>query len=449
MMRKVTFYLYLGLFSILASCDRILEEKSDRSLATINTPEELQALLDYGVIMHKSYVGAIGDVASDNFFIPDNSYLAHPGEAERAMYVWDRVPMGNLYWTSYQRILNANTVIHYVDIMDMSNSQRAQLLGSALFFRAYSYWDLTQVYAKSYNTPAIAEHLGPVIKLSPDVNEPIVRKSLHETYEIMIDDLKQSIALLSPTRQTYPSRPNKPAAMAMLARLFLSVNDFESAKHYAASSLFYIDDLLDYNTVDSTIKYPFELFNEEVLFFSTHRVSRLTREATLRVDSNLYDSYAAADLRKKRFFTKQADGYYGFTGDYAQSSGDHRFNGLTTAEVWLIKAECAARLGNFNEALKTIENFRRYRYRTENHTELNVTDINGLLEIIYAERNKELVLRGVRWSDMRRLEDKFLGGQTVVRVIEGKNYNKTYQELRDFAFLIPDDVIQLSGIPQN
>ena len=66
-MRKVTFYLYLGLFSILTSCDRILEEKSDRSLATINTPEELQALLDYGVIMHKSYVGAIGDVASDNF----------------------------------------------------------------------------------------------------------------------------------------------------------------------------------------------------------------------------------------------------------------------------------------------------------------------------------------------------------------------------------------------
>lgn len=431
------------------SCNDFLEEKSDLSLATITSENDLQALLDYAVTMNKAYVSAVGEVASDNFFIPTPYFNALSGEVERAIYTWGKVPLSNTYWVSYQRILNVNSVLDNLEKIPMSKNKYNELLGSALFFKAFSYWDLAQVFAPAYNPVNAGSVLGPVVKLTSDVNEPSVRLTLQASYEMMITDLKKSVSLLSVGKQPYPTRPNRISAMALLSRLYLSMNDYHNAALYADSALSIYSDLMNYNVITSTAKYPFEMFNEEVLFFSTHSIGSVTREAILRVDSNFYSAYDQYDIRKNLFFSKQTDGYMAFTGDYSKSNADPKFNGLTTAELWLIKAECEARRDQFKEALASLNWFRKHRYKRDNFLEITFVTKDDLLKEVYAERRKELIMRGVRWDDVRRLESKYLGREKLFRKIGDQLISIAIDDVRSFAYLIPEDVVNNAGFPQN
>jgi hypothetical protein len=66
---------------------------------------------------------------------------------------------------------------------------------------------------------------------------------------------------------------------------------------------------------------------------------------------------------------------------------------------------------------------------------------------ILTERRKELVFRGLRWADIKRLN---LEGANIslTRKLNGQTYTLSPNHPR-FALPIPDDVIQISGMPQN
>src|SRR5690606_38670464 len=79
-------------------------------------------------------------------------------------------------------------------------------------------------------------------------------------------------------------------------------------------------------------------------------------------------------------------------------------------------------------------------------------DAEHLLRIILEERRKELVRRGIRWSDLRRLnrDNRFrksiirrliLDGEERIFVLEPNSENYTYK--------IPREVIQITGMEQN
>lgn len=449
-MKNHKLILFLCWSSILfSSCENFLSEKSDGSLATISSVKDLQALLDNTSQMNMNYVSAIGEIASDNIFFPDQYYNAISSEPIRAVYIWGRIPLANTYWTTYQGILNANIVIHHADKIEMTSAQRNELLGSALFHRAFRYLDVAQIYAKAYSVGSAHSELGPVTKITPDVNELSFRPSLQDTYDMIIHDLNQAIPLLSVGVQPYATRPSKSSAMALLARTYLVMGKYEEALAYAEASLAIHDELLDYNQIRSTAKYPFDLFNKEILFQSTHSVGSVTREAVARIDSNFYRSYEEHDLRKRLFFTKQNDGYMAFTGDYTKSSADARFNGLTTAETWLTLAECYIRIGKIEDALNTINHFRKHRYETASYTDVDVDNKEELLILVLQERRKELIMRGVRWMDLRRLEPTYMPTEEIKRKIDDVIIEKSYEELKNVAFLIPQDVINRSSVAQN
>src|SRR5690606_27744117 len=121
------------------------------------------------------------------------------------------------------------------------------------------------------------------------------RTSLKDTYKQIIMDLEESVLSL-PNFVEFPTRPSKAAAFGLLARTYLQMRDYEQAKKYSDSTLLIKNELMDYNTVDSTLRIPFKQFNKEVLFhqnmFSVNGY----------VDDELYNSYQADDLRKTLYF---------------------------------------------------------------------------------------------------------------------------------------------------
>ena len=124
-----------------------------------------------------------------------------------------------------------------------------------------------------------------------------------------------------------------------------------------------------------------------------------------------------------------------------------RFSGLATDELFLIKAECLARAGNASGALSTLNDLLRARYAQGTFVDLHADDPQQALRLVLQERRKELVFRGIRWSDLRRL-NKEGAGIVLTRLLNGKTYTLPANSNK-YTLPIPPDEIALNGIEQN
>jgi hypothetical protein len=164
---------------------------------------------------------------------------------------------------------------------------------------------------------------------------------------------------------------------------------------------------------------------------------------------SLYNLYATNDRRRPCFYTVQADGVT-FKGNYAIRNTP--FNGLATDEIFLIRAECAARADNVTAAMKDLNDLLRTRWTkvsgVTTYVDQVAADGQDALNRILTERRKELVIRGVRWTDMRRLnrDDRFK--TTITRIVQGTTYTLEPGSYK-YVFPIPDDVIAATGMQQN
>jgi starch-binding outer membrane protein, SusD/RagB family len=202
--------------------------------------------------------------------------------------------------------------------------------------------------------------------------------------------------------------------------------------------------LIDYNSLSSSSSYPISRFNSEVLFHAA-QLPTLVYSGWARVDSNLYNSYASNDLRKTIYFKQFSDSTFYFRGSYDGSVS--LFFGLAIDEVYLIRAECEARLGNISEAMTDLNGLMVNRWLTGTFTPFTATNSQDALNIVLTERRKELLMRDSRWMDIKRL-NKEGGNIDLTRNLNGLLYHLTAND-NNFALPIPEYVISLTGIVQN
>ena len=69
------------------------------------------------------------------------------------------------------------------------------------------------------------------------------------------------------------------------------------------------------------------------------------------------------------------------------------------------------------------------------------------MALILLERRKELLMRGLRWMDLKRLNMEG-AAITLTRTVNGQVYTLPPNDLR-YALPIPEDVIAISGMQQN
>lgn len=442
----------LSFFSVVQySCKKYLDAKPDKSLATPQTINELQQLLDF----EENNIG----FPTNSVYSDDNVYFTEDGwksiffPDERLSYVWD----GNIDFTkdwapAYQRIFRANVVLNELaKINDKTASAQEynNVKGSALFYRAINFYELSQTFAVPYSPQSSSSGFGVPLKTSPNIDEVTVRSTIKETYDKITEDLKASIPLL-PASIIHKTRPGKAAAYALLARTYLVTNDYINAGKYADSCLQYYNNLLDYNDlaeVNPSSNYPFKVLNKEVIF---HAASNYVFDLlNSKVDSVLYDSYESNDIRKAAFFHDNGDGSFQFKGNYAQAGIILLFCGIATDEIYLIRAECKARAGKVQEAMDDLNILLNKRWKAGTFIGLTANTADEALRIILKERRKELCYRpGSRWSDLRRLntDDRF--SITLKRILGMDIYELVPNDNR-YTFLIPHSVISISSIQQN
>jgi tetratricopeptide (TPR) repeat protein len=281
---------------------------------------------------------------------------------------------------------------------------------------------------------------------------PSTRSTVQETYDQIIADFKEAAQLL-PDAGLYPTRPGKLAAFGALARTYQAMRDYVNAGKYADSVLLRNNYLIDYNTLSPSANPVFQPFHKEVIFYSRGTSNTLTTNLTGgRTDSNLVKSYVADDLRKSLFYSLNADNTYSFRGSYEGSAnGFWVFDGIATDEIYLIRAESRARAGNVNDAMKDLNDLLVTRWKkisgVSTYVDQTATDATDALNKILFERRKELVHRGLRWTDLRRLN---LEGAdiTLIRIVNNITYTLPPNDLR-WVLLIPQEVLNMANLQQN
>ena len=443
---------------ILLSCGekkKFLDEKPSSDVFIPNTIDDLRALLDNDV--YNNEMTELGTLSADEYYLMQGFWETLNAK-ERNAYIWatdifegqGRIRDYNL---PYKQVFYANVVLEEISKNSVPNASQVDLdevKGAALFIRGLAFFNVAQQFAGVYDKNSTGNEPGIPIRLTPEVDERTTRSTLKASYDQILDDLQQAVKLLPDSMPVLlRNRPSKPAGFALLARIYLSMRNYEKANQFADSSLKYCSKLISYDSINPGAFLPFTPLNNETLYqgrlntLSTV-VNGVTTPACV-IDSVLYKSYETNDLRKAIYFIKNTDGLPNMKGGY--SGTILTFGGLAVDEVMLIRAECLARDNKPGEAMSVLNNLLRNRYVRNTYIDKIAITSELALSIILEERKKELVFRGVRWTDLKRLNREGAGIR-LMRVLNGVTYRLEPNDPK-YILPIPPDVIALTGMVQN
>lgn len=447
--KQIAYFGLIVLALVQISCSKYLDKKPVQNITIPKTTADLQALLD-----NESFNGVSpGDLefVADNYYLTNQSWTTSASNAERLAYIWDgnaQPTSLNIWFAPYNSIYQTNFVLDQlpkIDVSDLDKDAYNNVKGTALFYRSFLFYQLAQLYCRPYSSSAAIDP-GIVLRMTPDVNIRSTRSTVEQTYNQILTDLKTAASIL-PTTALFFTRPNKAAAYGTLARVYLSMSNYDSAGRYADLCLNIKDTLLNYNNSNL----PAVISNPEILYlsFEAFAPNYLLSTRLELIDSSLYQSYDVNDLRKTMFFGSAGAGTYYWKGSYNTFSTDPSiFDGLATDEIYLIRAECRAKALNVTGAMDDLNKLLRNRWKLNTFSDLVATDATDALNKIRIERRKELLFRGLRWSDLRRFNLEGVNITTLKRIVNGTTYTLPPNDLR-WVLLIPDIEITRSGIAQN
>lgn len=440
--------LFLLMALHLCSCKKYLDEKSDKQLATPETVDDYQALMDaYRPVIAE--FACSGEVSADDYMISDADYSNLDADADKRLYTWqpdyvaERGAFGNDWNKCYTAIYVSNAVLHDLEAKKIPGTD--YIRGQALHWRAARYLDALQVWAPAYNSATAATDLGLPLRLDPDMNIPSKRATVQQTYDQVIKDLQEAIPLLR-VREIGVGRPTKWAAYGLLARAYLFMGSYELALQQVLEGLGLNDGLMDFNNLNPGDAYPIKRTNIEIGFLATMRITDHLYSDRPKIAPAFYDTYDNNDLRKTLFFKTGIGGDIMFRGNYYDQRGIY-ISGVTTDEMYLMAAECYARQNEVAKAMDMLNKLLKTRWKAGTYSNLTAASKEKALEIILKERRKELLFRGLRWPDLKRL-NRDGANITLSRTVEGQTYTLLPNDPR-YAIAIPEDIIELTGMPQN
>lgn len=406
-------YLFIVIVICLMGCSKdFLEDKPDKALLVPTTLSDFQALLDNTIVM--TVVPSLHVIAGDELNVTTNGSTLNA--IQRNAYFWEDdvyEATSNIpdWSTPYKQVFYANIVLDGLSKLNRLDDPSAYdyIKGSALFIRAHAFYQIAQVFAPPFSPSTAASLEGIPLVLSSDVNIRPGRGTLEETYARITEDLSLAYTLL-PINVPFKSRPNRPAALALLARTYLVMQDYFNAFKFADMALSFNSQLLDFNTLNSTAASPFPVVlpngNEEVLYFSQNVSYAILSSSIVKLSEDIKNSYDSNDLRKTLFISPTTGRYRGYIG-------------IANDEVYLIRAESNCRLDRLQEANADVNTLLVKRYQSGKFLPILLMDKEKLLQRILLERRKELINRGTRWSDLRRLNQFASTAIELKRVRDG------------------------------
>ncbi len=331
-------------------------------------------------------------------------------------------------WSYYYDLIdNANLILDNIDgasDIAMKTSLANNIKAQALTYRAFSFYQLVQLFSNRYEPGGANSHAGVPLVIASH-SDPQARATVAEVYTQINKDLDDAIKLF---QESTTSRPNKShinlnIAQGVKARVALTTGNYAVAienaqaakKGYALTSN-YGGGFNDAN--DSEWLWGAVLIDEQQTSYASF-FSQIDPMfggyATLGnhklISTELMDFMADTDIRKQLcqpeiymdedvfesdFSGKERVGYK-FSG-YGEWTNDYLY--MRAGEMYLIEAEANARLGKNAEAQGLI--YTLVVARDPEYTKPALTG-EDLIQHILLQRRCELWGEGQRLFDIKRL----------------------------------------------
>lgn len=426
-MRKRVQYIW----GIAVACAAVLFSSCDDYLGILPKGEKIPTTLeDYEAFIRYDY-NHICDFSQamylmNDFYIASNTLNAI--SLESINYNWmeneDRIAENDedetAYYYSYSSIFYWNLMIRDVqEATECTEGERQELIAQAKVLRAMNYFNLLNYYADPYEESTAAEKLSVPLITSPDMGAASEQVTIERMYEFILTDLTEALPYL-PEEGATVLHPTLGAGYAMLARVYLTMENYEDALTYAELALeqnnalydwrqYYEDNRTQLDDPDNySTSYPaIGLDNVEnyIFRYGTNNQKNFGQSGT----TNSLTTWRAAQFEEgdARFASKWKWRYMSPDTIYYGIRND-RFNGggLTTPEMYYIEAECIARQGgqdNIDEAMGILNTVRQTRFFKDVYQPLSATSVEEAVRLIIRDKANEYAQTPIPFWDARRL----------------------------------------------
>lgn len=414
-----------------------------------------------------------------------------------AAFLWDedfdRAPYmtetgsADLYSSCYNKIAKYNIIIQNINDSKGNETDKKEGMAQAKILRAYNYFYLINTYAKPYDPATAAQERGIILRDEFILEDVGVQKTVADAYALIQQDIEDALPGL-PHRALNTFRPDKSFGYALKAKVHLFKREFDQALQASLDCIKEAEgeghhQLWDMNTEYQTGLTEFKktdpqygmmpemYFEYGMPFYLPFRIMGVMMYFTTTYENpqNLFYQHGlnfmdpqAALIRKPvlDLYDKKTDLRYTFCMGTAQAPttaepGSEKFNnmfiywncgGLKLSEAYLMAAECYARKGDKDNALKYVNDLRKNRLIKKYYADLTATDATEAMKIVREERKRELLFTSNGFFDMRRFCTEF--NETLTREFDGKIYTlKPTSHLLTYPF--PVAAIQNSNLIQN
>ncbi|HLA53753.1 MAG TPA: RagB/SusD family nutrient uptake outer membrane protein [Flavitalea sp.] len=438
------------LLAVAISCNKKLDVKPQNELtpAQITTADDVKALVfgAYSNLQNGNTFGEKFNTLTELLF--SDGELNFVGTFESYGDVIDKSQTANsgavysMWGGSYQAINGVNLAISKIDLID--EEERDQVLGEAEFIRALLYYELVNLFGKAYtddpSSPGVPIILEPVAGYDP-TRDKLPRATVQQVYDQVLSDANDALAKLGEESDDF--RANKWAVLALLSRVYLSMEEYqqagEAANEVIESGFFELTGSFDkeFNNASNS---PEDIFAIQQTSQSNSGVTDdgitafYSGDPVGRGEIQVSEDYIAGILAdnpddQRGLFFYEGSSLSGFTGQLTSKWRDlyKVIPIFRLAEMYLTRAEANKRAGN--SALDDVNLVRERSGANPFTTEVSLDDIIN-------ERHLELAFEGEWFLTAKRL-NLALDGAAV-----GVN---------DFLlFPIPQREIDLgNALPQN
>ncbi|WP_165499765.1 RagB/SusD family nutrient uptake outer membrane protein [Pedobacter frigidisoli] len=278
MKKKILEYSKILLLCVLfMGCKKeFLEKKPASNISVPSTIEELRLLLINTVDIRRS--PALGELSGDDYYMEKAEWSGQFLPYFSNSYVWSsdiyQGAASVLDWnTPYTQVLYANVVLDRLKKVERNGGNAEaydELKGTALFMRAWSFFDLAQVFAVPYDAQTAATDLGIPLRETADIDAPTVRASIKDTYDRILADIGEAGRLIRIEKSPINGyMPSKASVYGFLSRVYLTMREYPRASLYADSALGIKATLINYNTLSTSATVPLTTDHAESIYQST------------------------------------------------------------------------------------------------------------------------------------------------------------------------------------